>query len=84
METVDYYGTKVPATYLGDAVYVLYDIRGYVLRVNDHKNTEGQIYLELPVLDALIAFTKRCTQLREEDERKESENLANPNATQEG
>ena len=78
-------GVKVPATYLGDAVYVLHDGYGYWLRLNSHRNTEGQIYLEPVALTNLIHFKEQCDQLRAKDaERKEPENLASPNTTQEG
>lgn len=81
MEFIDFGGDKRPATYLGDAVYVIYDGYGYWLRLNDHKNAEGQIYLEPPVLNSLWSFATECNKLRMklENERKESSNLANTN-----
>ena len=76
MNFVEFEGVKVPATYLGDSVYALYDGYSYLLRVNHHRNEEGQIYLGPSVLTNLNNFNKQCNQLRE-NERKESENLAN-------
>ena len=84
MDFVEYQGSRVPATYLGDAVYALYDGDGYLLRVNDHRNEVGQIYLEWPVVDCLFTFIENCKQLGKTSERKESENLASFNNTQEG
>ena len=76
MEMIEYEGRKIPATYLGDAVYCLYDGFNYWLRLNDHRNEECQICLEPPVMENLLNFTKECNQLRKENERKESSNLA--------
>lgn len=85
MEMIEFGGRKVPVTYLGDAVYAIYDGYGYWLRVNDHRSEVGQIYLEWPVLDSLFSFVEACKQLRvRENERKESENLASTNDSQEG
>jgi hypothetical protein len=79
MDIIEFEEKKVPATYLGDAVYAIYDGYGYWLRLNDHRNEIGQIYLEWPVLDALFAFVENCKQLRKTDERKEPDNLASTN-----
>jgi len=76
METVEYEGRRIPATYLGDAVYCLYDGFNYWLRLNDHRSEECQICLEPSVIENLINFIKQCSKLREKDERKESSNLA--------
>lgn len=86
MEMISYNGVKVPVTCLGDAVYAIWDGYGYWLRLNDHRNEEGQIYLEPPVLNSLWNFATDCNKLRMklEDERKEAENLANSNNKQEG
>ncbi len=75
MEMIDFDGRKVPATYLGDAVYAIYDGYGYSLRLNDHRNEEGQIYLEPLVFSNLTNFVTECNKLREklENERKEEE-----------
>ena len=83
MDFIELDGRKVPAVYLGDAVYALHDGYGCFLRVGDHRNEEGQIYLEPSVLTNLNNFNKQCNQLRE-DEKKESENLANTNDKREG
>lgn len=77
-------GVELPAIYLGDAVYAIYDGYSYWLRLNDHRNTEGEICLEPSVLNNLFNFVGECSQLRVADERKESENLANTNNKQEG
>lgn len=34
------------ATYLGDAVYALWDGFSITLRLNDHRNAQGEIVLE--------------------------------------
>lgn len=78
MDLIDYGGEKVPATYLGDAVYAVYNSHDYILRLNDHRNVEGEIFLEPSVMENFDNFRKEC-QLwvkRVEDEREESENLA--------
>ena len=84
MDMVEIDGRKIPATYLGDAVYCLFDGYSYWLRLNDHRNKEGEICLEPSVLENLIKFKEDCNQLRENEKRKESENLANSNSTEEG
>lgn len=88
MDLVVLNGVKVPATYLGDAVYCLFDGYSYLLRLNDHRNKEGQICLEPQVLNSLLNFVEECNKLREVIEkenakRKESENLASTDNTQE-
>lgn len=46
-------------TYLGDGVYARYDGNWYIwLAVNDHANEV--LAIEPKVLDALLAFAKRC------------------------
>ena len=78
MEFVEEIGQRVPATYLGDAVYVIYDGYNYVLRLSSPRNTTGQIVLEPSVIESFNNFREDC-QLwveRVENERKESENLA--------
>lgn len=84
MDFVKFGKTEVPATYLGDAVYALYDGHYCILRLNDHRNKEGQIFLEPSVVTNLLRFIKECNQLRTTNERKESENLANTDNKQEG
>jgi hypothetical protein len=86
MDIVEIDGVRVPTTYLGDAVYCLYDGDGYWLRLSDHRNAVGQIYLEPSVLNSLWTFATECNKLRMklENERKESENLASPINKQEG
>ena len=69
MDMIEFEGERRPATYLGDAVYAIYDGYGYWLRLNDHRNIEGQIYLEPSVLYALTNFVKQCNQLREATEK---------------
>jgi hypothetical protein len=84
MNMIEFEGRKVPATYLGDAVYAIYDGYGYWLRLNDHRNKEGQIYLEWPVIDSLFAFVENCKQIGKTSERKEPTNLATTDSEQEG
>lgn len=47
-------------TYLGDSVYAIYEDGYIILRLNDHRNTEGQIMLDYSVLGALIEFIKKA------------------------
>ncbi len=83
-EFVNYHERKVPATYIGDAVYALNTGHGILLRLNDHRNEDGEIYLEQDVMNNLISFINSCPNLgSKEDERKESENLASTNGKQE-
>lgn len=85
METTILHGREVPATYLGDAVYAIYDGYNVWLRLDDHRNESGRICLEPSVLENLNIFTNQCRELRvKENERKEPENLAGPDDTQEG
>lgn len=88
MELTKFNGREVSATYLGDAVYVIYDGHSYRLRLNDHRNEEGQICLEPPVLSSLWNFVTECNKLRQttekENEGKESENLGSIDNKQEG
>lgn len=78
MNLIKYEDSQVPATYLGDAVYAIYNGYGYYLRLNDHRNEEGQIFLEPFVLNKLVQFREECLQRKVEEiaKRKESENLA--------
>lgn len=59
------------AAYLGDAVYAVFDGEGMWLRLNDHENEEGQIYLEPQVLKRLRSFYVQCV---DEEIRKEELN----------
>ncbi len=80
MDLVEINGEKVPATYLGDAVYAIYDGYNCILRLNDHRNEEGQIYLEPSAVNNLNSFILQCNELRNlRNEREESENLASSN-----
>lgn len=56
----------MPADYLGDGVYALYDYTGIWLHANDHANPTDRVYLEPKVLEALIRFNERMILLREE------------------
>ena len=78
MDFIEEIGQKVPATYIGDAVYAIYDGYNYILRLNDHRNVAGQIVLEPPVLKNFSRFVEECKQWGKqvENEREESENLA--------
>ena len=58
MEIIDYNGRSVPATYLGDGVYAIFDGFGIWLHANDHKDPTDKIYLEPAVLEALVRFNK--------------------------
>ena len=88
MDLIEERGRKLPATYLGDAVYAIYDGYSYILRLNDHRNKEGQIVMEPQVLTKFSSFVEECQlwrkQVEESAKRKESENLASTNNPQEG
>ena len=56
MEIIDFCGRKVPASYLGDGVYAIFDGLGIWLHANDHKHPTDKIYLEPVVLKELIRF----------------------------
>lgn len=42
--------------YIGDAVYAVFDGNGIELRLDNHENTAGTIYLDSEVFLALIRF----------------------------
>ena len=46
-------------SYIGDAVYVVYDGFGFWLHTDDHNDPTNAIYLEPDVLSALIHYAKR-------------------------
>lgn len=58
MEMIEFEGAKVPASYLGDGVYAIFDGYGIWLHVSDHRNPTDRVYLEPSVLSALNAFEK--------------------------
>jgi len=61
MRTIEWEGRKVPASYLGDGVYAIFDGYGIWLHANDHLRPTDRIYLEPPVLQALVNFNKEVT-----------------------
>ena len=79
MEIIDFQGSKVPATYLGDGVYTIFDGYGIWLHANDHKNPTDKVYLEPSVMEALKRFEKDLMSCEKKDEGKEPENLARTN-----
>jgi len=58
MDIIEFQGQKVPASYLGDGVYAIYDGYGIWLHANDHKNPTDRIYLEPQVMEVLDRFRK--------------------------
>lgn len=58
MEIIEFEDRKVPASYLGDGVYAIFDGYGIWLHANDHKNPTDRIYLEPEVLNQLGIFNK--------------------------
>lgn len=56
MQTISFHGTKVPASYLGDGVYAIFDGYGIWLHANHHEHPTDRVYLEPEVFDALIRF----------------------------
>jgi len=61
MEMIEFEGQQVPASYLGDGVYAIFDGYGIWLHANDHKNPTDRIYLEPQVLTALDMFRKEVS-----------------------
>jgi hypothetical protein len=61
MEMIEYNGTKVPASYIGDGVYAIFDGFGIWLHANDHRFPTDKIYLEPQVFNALVAFKNEVT-----------------------
>lgn len=56
MNIITFHGKKVPAMYLGDGVYAIYDGFGIWLHANDHEHPTDKIYLEPDVFKALVQF----------------------------
>lgn len=56
MEMIEYNGTKVPASYIGDGVYAIFDGFGIWLHANDHRFPTDKIYLEPEVFKSLVNF----------------------------
>lgn len=56
MEIIDYQGRKVPASYLGDGLYAIFDGYGIWLHANDHENPTDRVFLEPEVFQALVDF----------------------------
>jgi len=52
-------GKTVPASYLGDGVYAIFDGYGVWLHANDHKYPTDKIYLEPKILAALNNFVNK-------------------------
>lgn len=63
MDLIEFEGRKVPTSYLGDGVYAIFDGRGIWLHANDHINPTDRIYLEPPVMEALVGFNKEMKNL---------------------
>ena len=59
MEMINFHGQKRPATYLGDGVYAIFDGFGIWLHTGSHDRPDNRVYLEPPVLTALINFEKQ-------------------------
>lgn len=57
-----------PHRYLGDGVYAIHDGYGIWLRANDHREHRctDKVYLEPPVLKALIDFDKDVSKMKGE------------------
>ena len=58
MEIIDFEGKKMPASYLGDGVYAIFDGYGIWLHANHHEHPTDRVYLEPQVLRDLVAFDK--------------------------
>ena len=60
MEIIEFQGRYVPASYLGDGVYAIFDGFGIWLHANDHKNPTDKVYLEPTVMESLERFNYDC------------------------
>ena len=58
MEIITREGRKLPATYLGDGLYAIYDGFGIWLHANDHADPTDKVYLEPEVFQSLVRFEK--------------------------
>ncbi len=63
-DIIDFKGKKVPASYLGDGVYDIFDGYGIWLHANDHKDPTDRIYLEPSVLNSLVRFSKEVREIK--------------------
>ena len=52
----------MPARYLGDGVYAVFDGSGVWLHANDAHNPTDRVYLEPSVFEALRLFVKDCNE----------------------
>jgi hypothetical protein len=66
-DIIEFEGRKVPASYLGDGVYAIFDGYGIWLHANDHKNPTDRIYLEPQVIEAFDCFRKLTIDKPEEE-----------------
>lgn len=65
MEIINFRGSQVPASYLGDGVYAIFDGYGIWLHANDHENPTDRVYLEPGVLQLLVQFQEQCNLWRQ-------------------
>jgi len=56
MQIIKWQGQNVPAEYLGDGVYAIFDGFGIWLHANDHENPTDRVYLEPGVFQLLVQF----------------------------
>jgi hypothetical protein len=67
MEMIKFEGKeRVPAEYLGDGVYVIYDGYGIWLHADSHEFPTDRIYLEPEVLEKLNNFAKEVEKWEKE------------------
>lgn len=59
MEIITYHGRKVPASYLGDGLYAIFDGFGIWLHANHHENPTDRVFLEPSVFSSLVEFEKQ-------------------------
>jgi len=64
MDIINFEGHEVPASYLGDGVYAIFDGYGIWLHANDLGSPTDRIYLEPEVLEALDIFRKEVKKSR--------------------
>lgn len=66
MKMVNWGSRRVPAEYLGDGVYAIFNGEGIWLHVNSHEFPTDRIYLETEVLEKLNSFAKEVEKWEKE------------------
>ena len=64
---------KQPIDYAGDGVYVVVDNRGVDLRTNNHPLLTARIYIEDPVMDAILRIRENGRAIIKEIEKEDKD-----------